>query len=185
MIPASWSPECLKGLHPEFQAALEPLLDAALQAGLTLACVSSYRSNAKQKALREVYEKKLAEWEAGGKKGPPPLSAAKPGGSAHNFALCATDKSHAVGGAETCPVCGGVVTGAGLAVDVSISVKGLRVATPGAIKLALRPKAWQQLAGLIKQFPALRDGGTFSRPDPVHIEFARWDVTTRSLRPAV
>lgn len=134
-------------------------------------------------------------WVLGAKRGPeprPPLPAAKAGASSHNFGLCPNDAGHLHDCHDECPWCGAAWVPATVAVDVMLlddhgtptPVDDTPIASGGAVVLARRSPAWQHWAALVHEFPALRDGGTFSTPDPVHVEWSRWDCAKAGLRPA-
>jgi len=212
--PNGWTDEQWARLHPGFAADLAPLLAEAERRGLVVRPRSLERSNARQRGLRQQYESARRLWDgtleahakglhhevkqpltccicwaAGSKKGPeprPPLPAAKAGASSHNYGLCPVEPvGHPHDCHDECPWCGAAWVPATVAVDVMLLDKR-EVAVPsgGAVSLARRPEPWGQWAALVHEFPALRDGGTFSTPDPVHVEWSRWDCAKAGLRPA-
>ena len=184
MLPSGWSENDLADLHPAFAEVLRPLLGSAVGLGLRPRRKSGARSNAEQGMLYLKYQQALAAWRRDGKVGPPPLPAAPPGASAHNYALCPQSTAHVIGPNPVCPVCAAVPRSASLALDVMLlDSAGHPIGSGGGKPLTLRPSAWQQWAVTVSAFPALRDGGTFSSPDPVHVEFARWDHHAQVLLP--
>lgn len=183
-LPDGWAEPDLADLHPDLAAALRPLLSAAVSAGLRPRRRSGARSNETQGALYIAYKAAQGRWVAGGKVGSGPLPAAPPGASAHNYAVCPQNNSHLIGPNPTCPVCASRSRAASLALDIALlDVAGVSIYSGGARGLAARAVEWRQWAGLVRAFPAVRDGGTFAQPDPVHVELARWDHTSRTLRP--
>jgi hypothetical protein len=183
-LPVGWSEDQFSQLHAGFIADLVPALVAANAAGLRVRFRSGYRSNAQQRFLHESFEARLAAYERGELKAKP-LPAAPPGSSAHNFALCSADSSHAIGGAEECPECSAAVDPAAVACDVQIlGPNGQPIPSGGELPLEQRSHEWQQWAAILDRYPALRDGGDFAgRKDPVHVEWARWNHKMRALAP--
>lgn len=180
-----WTSDVWARLHPVFAEALAPAIIAAQAVGLRVHPRSSWRSNTEQRNRYEDFLRLKAEYEAGKIK-VPPLPAAPPGASAHNFAVCPTDPTHVIGASERCPKCGSPPKAASLAEDVMILDRdGNPVPSGGALSVPLRPAVWQSWATLLTDFPQLRDGGTFSpRPDSVHVESVRWDHRAKTLRAA-
>ncbi len=184
-LPIGWTRDQLADLHPGFVADLVPAILEADARQLRVRRRSGYRSNARQRELHETYEARKAAYDRGELKAKP-LPAAPPGSSAHNFALCSADSSHAIGGADECPVCGAGADPAAVACDVEIlGPNGQPIPSGGDAPIETRAREWQEWAEILDRYPALRDGGDFaSRKDPVHVEWARWNHKTRALEPA-
>ena len=209
--PKGWTEEQWSRLHPGFAADLAPLLAEAERRGFVVRPRSLDRSNARQRGLRQQYESARRLWDGaleahhkgshkgasqpatcslcwvlGAKRGPeprPPLPAAKAGWSSHNFGLCPNDAGHLHDCHDECPWCGAAWIPATVAVDVMLlDGRGVAVPSGGAVPLVHRPKVWQEWAELVHKFPALRDGGTFSYPDSVHVEWNLWDCAKAGLR---
>ena len=183
-LPSGWAEADLTDLHPDLAVALRPLLVSAVTAGLRPRRRSGARGNVAQGALFTAYKAAQGRWIAGGKVGAGPLPAAPPGASAHNYAVCPQDATHVIGPNPVCPVCSSRSRAASLALDVALlDIAGVPIYSGGGRGLAARPAEWRQWSAVVAAFPALRDGGTFAQPDPVHVELARWDHTSRTLRP--
>jgi hypothetical protein len=189
MMPQGWEKSQVNQLYEPFQTdLLLAVFRAKNRFNIDVRMASGYRANAKQKALYDQYvvnQKLFAE----GKSTVRPLQAAPPGHSAHNFVFCRLNLEHNACGAETmCPVCQAPIQPASLAADVqlirwsAVRPEGSVIPSGGALQLSLRPKEWQQWAQIVAEFPTLRDGGTFSRPDPVHVEWHGWNYKTHTLQ---
>lgn len=160
-----WSEDQFEQLHPDLGAALIPALLDAERELLRVRFRSGYRSAAEQKELHDTYGQRLELWKAGKLKNKP-LPAAPPHASAHNY--CQADGRPA-----------------SLASDVQIlGPTGQPIPSGGSIPLEQRPLEWQRWAAIVARHPLLRDGGTFSKPDTVHVELARWDYKARNLKHA-
>lgn len=185
-VPAGWLEWQLLGLHPDLRAALVPAIEEALCIGIRPRYLSGPRTNAHQLRLRTEYENK-AKLFAAGKITKLPLPAAPPGKSAHNYALCSVDKTHRIGPNERCPKCGAVTIPASLACDIWLAdLRGEAIPSGGAIPREVRDRAWQDWAAVLDRHPLLRDGGEFQpRPDTPHVELARWDFRSQTLREPV
>src|SRR6185436_12937153 len=139
-----WGAAELHDLHPDFRAAVIPILDDAEADGLDVRRQSGYRSNARQSGLHTTYLIEKAKFDRGERK-EEPLPAAPAGKSAHNFALCSRDTSHLIGNADKCPSCGAATIGASLALDVAIlDPDGRAVHCPPERDIAKRPEVWQR-----------------------------------------
>jgi len=184
VVPRRWMPEHIAQVHPEFWPSLAAAILAfeARHPNIDVAPTTLHRSNGFQAKLRAAYERD-AKLFAEGKISRPPLPAAKPGASAHNYDRCTKDVRHDVRGADgKCPRCGAVLQPATLAADVQMIVDGAVVPTGGGLKLEDRPAVWRWWAEHLRRYPALRDGGTFPKPDTPHVEDAHWDFKTGARR---
>lgn len=179
-----WMPADLEDLHPDLHLPLlAAVQDARSIAGLRIRKVSGWRSNVQQKALRDAYEAHLAAVKAGTEH-VPPLPAACPGHSAHNFTLCTEDSTHTFGEDEACAECGSDGVKAALAADIEIlDHAGTPIRSGGAIPLEERPREWQLWPQVLERHTGLRDGGAAYK-DPVHVEDVRWNDHTFTLDPA-
>ena len=183
-LPDGWEMWQLLGLEETFRGNLLPLLHEAALAGLRPRYRSGPRTNTAQAALRSEFERKR-ELFAKGKITTPPLPAAFPGASSHNWAICVYKAEHRIGLGAMCAECGNSLVPQSLAVDVMLlDVNDKAIHSGGAVALDKRPAEWREWARLVGQHPLLRDGGTFSRPDPVHVESVFWDFHTKRLRAA-
>jgi hypothetical protein len=182
--PRRWEAEHIAVLYPAFWSALRPAIVSfeAEHPDVDVGPGTLDRSNAYQRELRQKYERDAALF-AKGIITRPPLPAARPGASAHNYDLCTRDDRHDVRGADgACPRCRAPLKPASLAADVKLYVKGVVVPTRGGLPLEARPPIWQEWAKHLRSYPALRDGGVFSQPDTPHVEDSKWDVRVGTRR---
>lgn len=172
----SWALADYGDLHVDLRLALPPLLEDAEKEGLRVRRISGYRSNARQAQLRATFEAKEKLYQLG--QGPMPLPAARPGKSAHNYALCSRTIGHVIGEHVQCPICGAATLPASVAVDIGLfDDKGVAIRCPPLFEE--RPAEWQAWAGLVAKHPDLRDGGHFKpNADPVHVELIGWNWQT-------
>lgn len=177
-----WHRDDVLDLDPDFRLPLlQAVSDAKSLGGLTVRRRSGWRSNEQQQALRDAYEEHLKAYNEG-REHVPPLPASCPGHSAHNHTECVTDRSHVFGTGTACQVCGGEAVGASAACDVEIlDHNGNPIPSGGALPVEQRPRQWQLWAQVVERHNKLRDGGTFKKPDPVHVEDVRWNDTDFAL----
>lgn len=174
-LSPDWSGPLILQLHPVFAAGvLRAALDARRYTTMRVVPHSAWRGNAEQKALRDAYEKALADYKAGKTK-VPPLPAACPGHSAHNWTVCTEDATHDFGEGSKCSVCGAEGEAAAVGLDVAIlDALGNHIRTGGAIPETAQPREWQLWFQVIALHADLRDGGK-AYNDPVHVESAYWN----------
>jgi len=180
----TWGDAELGDLHPDLRAIAPVIIGDADADGLDVRRQSGYRSNVRQDALYRDYLQKKAAFDRGELGDTPPIPAAPAGKSAHNYALCSRDRSHLIGAAIACPICGAGTLPASLCLDVSIHDERGNAIRTLMVPLDQRPAVWQRWAAILDRYgDEIRDGGDFKgRLDVVHFELIGWNVLDHTYR---